>query len=169
MCASSLSIRPVGKVCYSNGMEATQIKILAAAEQRIRTAGYHGFSFREIAADVGIKSSSVHHYFPTKESLGVAVARRYTIHSCSPTSRTLEPQTTLQERHSSVRLNRTAECASVARWLPGQGLCLLQLRPKPDGSLKNRFGTCRSEPIKGARHATTGRLRFSHSLRALCL
>ena len=90
--------RPVGKFCYSNGMEATQIKILDAAEQRIRTAGYHGFSFREIAADVGIKSSSVHHYFPTKELLGVAVARRYTdrFFAALP-AEPLEPQTALRK------------------------------------------------------------------------
>ncbi len=52
--------------------------ILDAAERRIRDAGYHGFSYREIAADVGIKASSVHHHFPGKELLAAAVARRYT-------------------------------------------------------------------------------------------
>ncbi|KAA0701074.1 TetR/AcrR family transcriptional regulator [Neorhizobium sp. P12A] len=52
--------------------------ILDAAERRIREAGYSGFSFREIAADVGVKSSSVHYHFPTKERLAAAVARRYT-------------------------------------------------------------------------------------------
>ncbi|HEY4253435.1 MAG TPA: helix-turn-helix domain-containing protein [Roseomonas sp.] len=51
--------------------------IMDAAERRIREAGYNGFSFRDLAADVGIKSSSVHHHFPTKEALAVAVARRY--------------------------------------------------------------------------------------------
>lgn len=51
--------------------------IMDAAEQRIRQGGYNGFSFREIAADVGVKSSSVHHHFPTKGALAVAVARRY--------------------------------------------------------------------------------------------
>ena len=93
-----LIYRPIGKFCYSNGMEATPIRILNAAEQRIRTAGYHGFSFREIAADVGIKSSSVHHYFPTKESLGVAVARRYTdrFFAALP-AEPLEPQTALRK------------------------------------------------------------------------
>lgn len=49
-----------------------------AAEKRIRLAGYNGFSFREIAADIGVKSSSVHHHFATKEALAAAVARRYT-------------------------------------------------------------------------------------------
>ena len=52
--------------------------IMDAAEKRIRKAGFNGFSFREIAADVGIKSSSVHYHFPTKEKLAAAVIRRYT-------------------------------------------------------------------------------------------
>jgi TetR/AcrR family transcriptional repressor of nem operon len=59
-------------------MSEKRIEIMDAAERRIRTAGYNGFSFRDIAADVGVKSSSIHYYFPTKEDLGVAVARRYT-------------------------------------------------------------------------------------------
>lgn len=53
-------------------------EILDAAETRIREAGYNGFSFRDIAADVGIKSASVHHHFPTKAAMAAAVARRYT-------------------------------------------------------------------------------------------
>lgn len=58
--------------------ESTTERILAAAERRMRAGGFHGFSFREIAADVGIKSASVHHHFPTKEDLGAAVVRNYT-------------------------------------------------------------------------------------------
>lgn len=52
-------------------------EIMDAAERRIREAGYNGFSFRDLAADVGVKSASVHHHFPTKAALGAAVARRY--------------------------------------------------------------------------------------------
>jgi TetR/AcrR family transcriptional repressor of nem operon len=52
-------------------------EILDAAENRIRSAGYDGFSFREIAADVGVKSASVHYHFATKEALATAVAQRY--------------------------------------------------------------------------------------------
>ncbi|MCJ8157943.1 TetR/AcrR family transcriptional regulator [Sphingomonas sp. LaA6.9] len=47
-----------------------------AAEKRMRLGGFNGFSFREIASDVGIKSSSVHYHFPTKENLAAAVIRR---------------------------------------------------------------------------------------------
>ncbi len=53
-------------------------RILGAAELRARTGGYHGFSFRDLADDVGIKSSSVHYHFPTKADLCAELARRYT-------------------------------------------------------------------------------------------
>ncbi|MCZ8041750.1 MAG: TetR/AcrR family transcriptional regulator [Beijerinckiaceae bacterium] len=54
-------------------------QILDAAEKRARMTGYHGFSFRDVADDVGIKSSSVHYHFPTKGDLCEALARRYTV------------------------------------------------------------------------------------------
>lgn len=52
--------------------------ILDSAERRIRAGGFDGFSYRDIAADVGIKASSVHYHFPSKESLAASVIRRYT-------------------------------------------------------------------------------------------
>jgi TetR/AcrR family transcriptional repressor of nem operon len=62
----------------SDFMSNSNTAILDAAEARMRCGGYNGFSFREIATDVGIKSSSVHYHFPTKENLAAAVIRRYT-------------------------------------------------------------------------------------------
>ena len=53
-------------------------EILDAAERMARIGGYNGFSFREIAKEVGIKSASVHYHFPGKAELGAALARRYT-------------------------------------------------------------------------------------------
>jgi TetR/AcrR family transcriptional repressor of nem operon len=52
-------------------------QVLDAAEQRIRIGGYHAVSFRDLAADVGIRSASVHHHFPQKADLGTAVVQRY--------------------------------------------------------------------------------------------
>ncbi|MEL6769193.1 MAG: helix-turn-helix domain-containing protein [Pseudomonadota bacterium] len=57
---------------------ATTDKILDAAERRARMGGYNGFSFRDLAEDVGVKSASVHHHFPTKEVLMARLAARYT-------------------------------------------------------------------------------------------
>lgn len=53
-------------------------QILAAAEKRVRHVGYNAVSFRDLATDVGIKSSSVHYHFPQKEDLGEALVTRYT-------------------------------------------------------------------------------------------
>lgn len=51
--------------------------ILDVAEARMRSAGFDGVSFRDIAAEIGVKSASIHYHFPTKALLGAAVARRY--------------------------------------------------------------------------------------------
>lgn len=51
--------------------------IMDVAERLIRAHGYNGFSFREIADEIGIKSASVHYHFPTKADLAAAVAKRY--------------------------------------------------------------------------------------------
>jgi TetR/AcrR family transcriptional regulator, transcriptional repressor for nem operon len=59
-------------------MNENAIAIMDAAERRMRIGGFNGFSFRDIANDVGVKSSSVHYHFPTKEALAAAVIRRYT-------------------------------------------------------------------------------------------
>jgi len=57
---------------------AMRDRLLDAAEARARQGGYHGFSFRDLAEDVGVKSASVHYHFPTKADLAEHLARRYT-------------------------------------------------------------------------------------------
>lgn len=52
-------------------------QVLDAAEQRMRAGGYHAVSFRDVAVDVGIRSASVHHHFPQKADLVVALVERY--------------------------------------------------------------------------------------------
>ena len=56
----------------------TKQRIMAAARLTVQDRGYSGLSFRELAKDVGIRSASIHHYFPTKGELGAALAERYT-------------------------------------------------------------------------------------------
>ncbi len=52
-------------------------RILSAAEKRVRAVGFNAVSFRDLANDVGVKSSSVHYHFPRKEDLGVQLVTRY--------------------------------------------------------------------------------------------
>ncbi len=53
-------------------------EILNAAELRMRQGGFDAVSYRDLAAAVGIKASSVHYHFPQKADLGRAVVERYT-------------------------------------------------------------------------------------------
>jgi TetR/AcrR family transcriptional regulator, transcriptional repressor for nem operon len=58
-------------------VNSTAERLMDLAEAHICSAGYGGFSFRELAAELGIKSASVHHHFRTKAIMAAAVARRY--------------------------------------------------------------------------------------------
>ena len=51
----------------------TKDRIMLAARLTVQDRGYGGLSFRELAKEVGIKSASIHHYFPTKGELGSAL------------------------------------------------------------------------------------------------
>ncbi|HRK32707.1 MAG TPA: TetR/AcrR family transcriptional regulator [Tepidisphaeraceae bacterium] len=55
----------------------TREKVLAAAERLCQTRGYNGFSFRDLAELVGIRSASIHYHFPAKADLGKALIIRY--------------------------------------------------------------------------------------------
>jgi TetR/AcrR family transcriptional repressor of nem operon len=60
-------------------MKETAERLMDVAEAHIRNAGYSGFSFRDLAAEIGIKSASVHHHFPTKATMAAAIVRRYAL------------------------------------------------------------------------------------------
>ena len=52
-------------------------KILAAAKLVAQSRGYNGLNFRDLAEDVGLRSASIYHHFPSKADLATAVAKRY--------------------------------------------------------------------------------------------
>ena len=58
-------------------MMSSATKILDIAERRMRLAGYNAVSYRDIAAEMGIKSASLHYHFQKKDDLGVALVKRY--------------------------------------------------------------------------------------------
>ncbi|RDL44956.1 hypothetical protein DN730_04885 [Marinomonas piezotolerans] len=58
-------------------MNPTKLAIMDAAEQSILKHGYKAMSFRDLAAQVGIKSASVHYHFPTKADLLQALLVRH--------------------------------------------------------------------------------------------
>lgn len=52
-------------------------ELIDAATRRIQHVGVNGFSYGDIAKELGIKAPSIHHHFPTKEDLVAAVAADY--------------------------------------------------------------------------------------------
>jgi TetR/AcrR family transcriptional repressor of nem operon len=59
---------------------STADTILDVAQRLIQARGYNGFSFKEVAETLGIRSASIHYHFPTKTDLGVRLVSRYRLH-----------------------------------------------------------------------------------------
>jgi TetR/AcrR family transcriptional repressor of nem operon len=74
-CVTDVNVYLVADSFVAVAMDMRDL-ILDSAEARVRAGGYHACSFREIAADVGIKSASVHYHFPTKAELVAALLAR---------------------------------------------------------------------------------------------
>ena len=55
----------------------TRTALLNSAELAVRQRGYNGFSFADMARDVGIRKASIHHHFPTKADLALQLIDRY--------------------------------------------------------------------------------------------
>lgn len=55
----------------------TRDALVQAAEGLMRTKGYAAFSYADLSEMVGIRKASIHHHFPTKEELGVAIVEEY--------------------------------------------------------------------------------------------
>lgn len=55
----------------------TKGRLLDVAQELAQTRGFNAFSFKDVAAGVGISTASVHHHFPTKADLGRELVERY--------------------------------------------------------------------------------------------
>jgi len=51
--------------------------LLDHAQTIMMTRGYNGFSYRDLSELVGVKTSSIHYYFPTKEDLALEAVNAY--------------------------------------------------------------------------------------------
>ena len=52
-------------------------QILDQAESLLCQVGYASFSYQDLATRLGIAKPSIHHHFPSKEALGLALLERY--------------------------------------------------------------------------------------------
>ncbi len=57
-------------------MTDTKTKLLDVAERLTQTKGFNGFSYLDLAEEVGVKTSSIHYHFKTKADLALALVDR---------------------------------------------------------------------------------------------
>lgn len=55
----------------------TKTALLNSAERAARRRGFDGFSYADLASEVGISKASIHHHFASKATLAVALMQRY--------------------------------------------------------------------------------------------
>jgi TetR/AcrR family transcriptional repressor of nem operon len=55
----------------------TRDAVLDIAEQLVQVRGFNGFSYADIAAELGVTNAALHYHFPGKAELGHALITRY--------------------------------------------------------------------------------------------
>lgn len=79
----------------------TRDSLMRTAESLLRSKGYAAFSYADLAEAVGIRKASIHHHFPAKEDLGLAVVQAYV-------ERMVQSYDDICHRHSSVEVRLAA-------------------------------------------------------------
>ncbi len=59
-----------------NTAQNTKDRIVELGRDYMQRIGYHSFNYKQIALELNIKNASIHHYFPSKEDLGLAVIEK---------------------------------------------------------------------------------------------
>lgn len=58
-------------------IENSKRTIMNVAESLLQDMGFNGFSYANIASELGVKNAAIHYHFPAKEDLARAVIQRY--------------------------------------------------------------------------------------------
>lgn len=130
-------------------MSSMADRILDAAEARMRASGYNAVSFRELAADVGVKSSSVHYHFPTKTDLGVSLVERYAAQCFAALKTACAGDATAEQRvEAMIALHAGA-------FAPNRSICLCALLSAESVGLPDRV----ADAVETFSRASLGWLR----------
>jgi TetR/AcrR family transcriptional regulator, transcriptional repressor for nem operon len=66
-------------VTQAQAPTGTAQRILDIAEELVQSRGYNGFSYADIAGEIGITKASLHYHFASKAELGEALIERYSV------------------------------------------------------------------------------------------
>lgn len=76
----------------------TSTAILDIAERLAQTRGFNGFSYADIAKELGITKATIHHHYASKAILGERLIERYTINFLSALQDIDSRQTSCSEK-----------------------------------------------------------------------
>jgi TetR/AcrR family transcriptional repressor of nem operon len=110
-------------------VDDTKTRLLDAAQLLVQTRGHNGYSYRDLAEQVGIRTASIHYHYPTKTDLTVAVVQRYREAIIESMAKVAVSKTTLSDRMDAVcqAFAETLKCDSricVSCALAGEYLSL---------------------------------------------
>jgi len=95
----------------------TRQRILDVAERLVQSRGFKGFSYADVAAELGITKASLHYHFPGKAELGEALIVRYG-------ARFMDALEELDSRVSDPRAKLEGYAGLYAGVLRGKRMCL---------------------------------------------
>ena len=113
----------------------TAERILDVAERLVQVRGFNGFSYADIASELGITTASMHYHYASKAELGHALIARYA-------GRFTEALSDIDEASPDARTKLEAYTALYSDVLRGERMCLC-------GILAAEFQTL-PEPMRDA-------------------
>jgi TetR/AcrR family transcriptional regulator, transcriptional repressor for nem operon len=95
----------------------TATRILDSAERLVQARGYNGFSYADVAGELGITKASLHYHFAGKTELGEALITRYAERFSAALGR-------IEREVSEAPARLDAYAALYAEVLRGRQMCL---------------------------------------------
>jgi TetR/AcrR family transcriptional regulator, transcriptional repressor for nem operon len=141
----------------------TATAILDIAERLVQRRGFSGFSYADVAAELGITKASLHYHFPGKAELGERLINRYA-------ARFVEALEEIGAREASAADKLKAYCAIYHAVLAEQRMCLCgmlaaeyEVLPEPMRRTVVSFFDCNQEWLAALLEAgrAAGGLRFA--------
>ncbi len=117
----------------------TAERILDVAERLVQTRGFNGFSYADVAAELGVTKAGLHYHYPGKAELGEALIARDSV-------RFAEALGQIDDTVRGAQARLAAYAGLYAQVLSGDRMCLCgmlaaehQTLPQPMRSAVNRF------------------------------
>jgi len=143
--------------------DGTRSRILDVAERLVQTRGFNGFSYADIAEELGITKAALHYHFASKAALGQALIERYA-------ARFAASLAAIDEREADVRAKLEAYVDLYGDVLRAERMCLcgmlaaeFRTLPEPMREAVSRFFDDNEAWLQGVleRGRADGTLRFS--------